>query len=433
MLDANIPSTVPSLHFGPEGQVNELRLKSTRIGIVNIQELGKRRYQLRYRDLSTHLEVKRRVSGLTLKEVQAMAAHLSTEAYAGRGYLAARKKCPSVEDGMREAIRLSRRRDHVRRETQRLADKFVQWLADRFSQVKQWADLKPFMVENYIRCLEESGLAFDTVRLHLQPVKMGWRFAADNYPDEVRPMPRVRQSPAPPKQIECLEAGELASLLDWLRGRYPDLHCMACLQGLCGLRTLEAAHLRRCDIDLRHGAVAITDTETHVPKNKGSYRVLPICLEALNALTEYMNGQTVIPSTGALFLTCRGTPWTASSLHHRWAKAPAWDPRREKPTAGGVLFQAAKDLGMPRLAEVQPHRLRSTFATMASRLGASDRLLKAYLGHSPGDILGSHYRAVDLAELRSVSVALSAWRTLGADRETWKLSGNFEETAFVKA
>ena len=40
----------------------------------------------------------------------------------------------------------------------------------------------------------------------------------------------------PRREIECLDAGEVAALLDWLRDNKPGLWPMGCLMGLAGLR-----------------------------------------------------------------------------------------------------------------------------------------------------------------------------------------------------
>jgi integrase len=209
---------------------------------------------------------------------------------------------------------------------------------------------------------------------------------------------------------------------------------MACLQALAGLRTLEAAALRRQDIDLAKGTVRVTDTGLHKPKTAGSERIIPVCSEVVKALASWMNGQKVIRASGELFLTRLGTHWTADGLFHRWAKKPIPpDPinPKKKGRPGGVLHRVAKETGKARLAEVQPHRLRSSFATMAGRLGCPDRLLKAYLGHSPGDTLGQHYRVISTAELELVSEAMNGWRNLEKGASTWKECGNSEEAASV--
>jgi integrase len=74
----------------------------------------------------------------------------------------------------------------------------------------------------------------------------------------------------------------------------------------------------------------------------------------------------------------------------------------------------------PRLAQVPARKLRAAFATMASRMGAQNRILKAYLGHAAGDILGDHYRRINMDELRQVSglIKTRSWQKAGNIRKT---------------
>jgi len=74
------------------------------------------------------------------------------------------------------------------------------------------------------------------------------------------------------------------------------------------------------------------------------------------------------------------------------------------------LKRAAKNLGNPRLATIPARKLRASFATMAGLLGVSDRYVKAYMGHVPGDVLGGHYRRISPDELRTVSECFENWR-----------------------
>lgn len=197
---------------------------------------------------------------------------------------------------------------------------------------------------------------------------------------------------------------------------------------------LEVAALRRQDIDLANGIVRVTDTGFHKPKTAASNRIIPVCSEVLNTLSEWMDGQKVIPASGELFLTRLGTHWTEGALSHRWSKMPIPpDPNNKKKRGrpGGARFQAAKETGIVRLGEVQPHGLRSAFATMAGRLGVPDRLLKSYLGHVPGDVLGVHYRKITLAEMGLVSSRTEGWRNLVDGESVWQHSGNHEEAAIA--
>ena len=112
--------------------------------------------------------------------------------------------------------------------------------------------------------------------------------------------------------------------------------------------------------------MTVTKTEFHTPKTRSSYRTVPVCSEVLHALRLAIEGQKVVPSTGEIFLTSQGRPWTRSALGSRWKRA---------------LVKASEEMESPRLAKIPPKRLRSSFATMANRLGVSDRLVKCYLGH----------------------------------------------------
>jgi integrase len=201
----------------------------------------------------------------------------------------------------------------------------------------------------------------------------------------------------PKKEIDCLNPVEVAILLKWLRKNEPGLYPMGVLASLAGLRMLEAAALRRQDIDFERSTVEITDTGEHVPKTASSYRVIPVCSEVLDALRVHLDGLKVIPATGELFRNRIGRVWGPDGLSRKWGKA---------------LAKASEKTKVERFGEIPTHRLRSSFATMARELGADRDTLKRYLGQSPGDILGDHYLKIDLDGMRSVSGLMESWRGL---------------------
>ncbi len=381
---------------------------SFKIGYVSVRPLMPGKWQIRYTDPVTSLEVKRRVSG-TQEEIKAVASNLHGECLAGRGYLAGQRKVPSLSKMIEDAIRLSPGADKHKLEMAYHAARWIKWMKNEYPKVQSFADLRPHMLQAYVRQLEKSGKAFDTVRLATVPVKLCWRFAYENYPEDVRPMPRVRQAARPRRKIICLEADDIQVLLDWLKTKAVDIYPMALLQTFCGLRVLEAAAVRRQDIDAQHGLLRVTDTEIHRLKTACSERTIPIPSFVTKALVESMNRQRVIPVSGCLFLTTKGTPWTLEALQSRWTR---------------LRKALVKETRNQRYKQVPPKRLRSSFATMASRLGVTDRLLKAYMGHSSGDILGTHYRVIDPGELRSVSAAMEDWETLVKGEVARKESGN---------
>lgn len=382
-----------------------------KIGIVSVKEFrtpkkGDRVWALRYVDPTTHLEVRRRVSESWTK-VKEIADELTKLAHQGKGYLAARKAIPTIEEGITLALSLTRTLESVRRERARNGVKFLQWLAQNYPVVQRWDQLRQEHVQAYVNQLEQRGLAHDSVRLAIAPIKLAWRSMAENYP-EVRPLPRIRQAPQPMKDIQCLEPREVAMLLDWLRKHEPDLWAMASLQALCGLRMLEAASLRVQDVNLEVQTITITDTGHHKPKTRASWRTLPLCQEAIEALRLAMAQQKVKPSTGEIFVNQRGNLWVKNALTLRWRR---------------VLREAALALECPRLKQVPARKLRAAFATMANRLEIPDRALKAYLGHSAGDVLGTHYCRIDASALRAASGRFARWRTLITPHDSRKHSG----------
>ncbi|MCL5270438.1 MAG: hypothetical protein M1457_07800 [bacterium] len=124
--------------------------------------------------------------------------------------------------------------------------------------------------------------------------------------------------------------------------------------------------------------------------------------------------QNVRPATGELFTSATGNVRTKDALTMAWRRtlrhAAAKREVIKRKVTGKRLTIHPHGLDMPRLAKVPARKHRAAFATMAGWLGAPDRLLKAYPGHSSGDILGGHYRRIDLDELRAVSTLMNDWR-----------------------
>lgn len=426
----------PCLAIRPGEGVNPLTkpTQSFTVGIVTIKEcqspkLAREYYELRYLDPDTGKEVRRRVRGLDREEIKAMASHLTRMAYQGKGYLKEQSKTITVAEGISQALALTNTLKGTREERIRRAKKFVIWLGENYPSVKGWDQLKPAMLQAYILHRERGGKGFNTVRLDLAPLRLAWRYMVDNYPGMVRPLPRLKIKALPRQEIECLDAGELARLLDWLKEHKPDLWPMACLQGLAGLRLLEAAALRIQDVDLKRGLVTITKTVGHIPKTEMSYRTIPVCGEVANALRAAAAGQKIRPATGELFTNEDGNLWVQTALSHRWSYTlgrAAHDLFQHDPKADKLSDDQVKALAeaKARFLALPARKLRAAFATLAGRLGAPDRLLKAYIGHSSGDVLGGHYRKIELNELRAVSDVIDGWHQGAAKTEVRKEYGN---------
>jgi len=261
----------------------------------------------------------------------------------------------------------------------------------------------------YVRELEDKGLAFDTIRLRLFPIKATWKLVSENHPDLVRPLPRIKLAAPAPREIECLDSEEVDALLGWLRENARDVWPIATLQALSGLRKLEATALRIQDVDFDEETVNVTGTGHHKPKNNASWRTIPICGESVEALRVAATEQKLRPVTGELLVNRIGNLWTSDRITRRTTD---------------VFRQAAEALGNPRIATIPSRKLRASFATTAGRMGVSSDVLRRYLGHTGGSVLNEHYRRIDLDELRLVSDAIERRKALAKKASGWKDPGN---------
>jgi len=412
--------SAPSQAIRPGEGVNDNMAKPTfKVGIVTVQAgrtptRGQPFWQLRYIDPKTGKEVKRRVAGLDRDEIADMAKNLTRRAYRGKGYLAG--QAPSLEEGLVEAVRLSRGNLETKCHANQKARLFLAYMGKRYGSVKRWNDLRPGMLESYVRELEGRGLAWDTVRNRIGIVRSAWLRMHADYPEDVGPLPRIRQAPRARREIQCLDAPDVGALLDWLKEHRPGLWGMGCLQALAGLRGREAAALRIQDVDFEAFTVTVTTTPLHAVKTAASERTLPVCREIMEALRATATGQQLRPVSGELFADSKGDPWRQYPMSGAWTKA---------------LRQASLDLDRPHLATVPGRKLRASFATMAGQLAVSDRALKAYMGHVPGDILGGHYQRVTSDQLASVSEAMETWRETLVEAPRRKESGNIRRAVLV--
>jgi integrase len=361
-------------------------------------------WRIRYTDPATHRDIRLRLGRISESKAIKAANHIDDQLKAGRGWLPDQPaRAPELDKGLDEALALTRASDTTNDERRRQFGLFTAWLASHHPEIRSWSDMRPAILQHYLKHLEEErDLAYDSVRLALAPIKLAWRHLANNWPDLVRPLPRLRQQGRPPRRVDCLTKDELLDLLDWLQQHAPDLYPMACLQGLAGLRMLESASLRAQDVDLKAGLVTVTDTERHTVKTEESARVIPVCRRVIEALRELVKAR----KKGPLFLNEKGEPHERHALTRRWTRALAHiaaKPHVKKRSHDKRLMIHPHGLDRPRLGAFPARKLRAAFATLVDETNKiPDRVLKAYIGHAAGDMLGQHYRRVDPKELTKV-------------------------------
>jgi integrase len=167
---------------------------------------------------------------------------------------------------------------------------------------------------------------------------------------------------------------------------------------------MEAANLREQDVDFSSGTVTVTETPYHKPKNRSSFRTIPGASGVLSALREWIAGLKVRRDDGCLFATERGNaPWTLSGLHHAMKRA---------------IQGCWRETGIESLRHFQPHWLRATLVSLLRAQRADHRLVKSYIGHSLGDVLGEHYEIVSVEQLRVeiVPIIEGFWHKVGTGK-----------------
>jgi integrase len=163
-----------------------------------------------------------------------------------------------VGQAISAAIAASNGSPVTRRHYACFADLFLEWLGDKYPRVKTWDAMATEAVRDYqTHCQRELGLADDTVKRRMLPVKMASRYWHENDPERYQDVARAVHfhcSASNPLENErrerakALSASDLAALLTYLHTREPVLHGPVLLQSLCGLRVLEALNLRRQSI-----------------------------------------------------------------------------------------------------------------------------------------------------------------------------------------
>jgi len=321
---------------------------------------------------------------------------------------------PTIAAAMQEAIEASGGSVRTRRDYAVLANLFIAWLDEARAGVKTWADVTVKILQGYLRhCQETLRLSHDQTRKRLYIVKATSRYLGDTYglPDVARTVRMKREQVNPLAQREAearkaLSASDLLAFLEHLARNRPQFYPIACLQGLCGLRAMEAANLREQDVDFSSGTVTVTETPYHKPKNRPSFRTIPVGPRVLAVLREWIASLKVRRADGCLFATeRRNAPWSASGYSQAM--------RQE-------LLACWRETRIETLRHFQPHWLRATFVSLCRAKRADHRLLQAYIGHAPSDVLGRHYEVIDVALLRAEIVPISEgiWHKVGTAKKS---------------
>ncbi|MCX7017971.1 MAG: tyrosine-type recombinase/integrase [Candidatus Sumerlaeota bacterium] len=297
----------------------------------------------------------------------------------------------TVRDGLMKALKASGAHSagHTINSV-RGCNRFLEFMGRVYPDIVEWAELKPSVLKAWVCELQSASLAFDSIRLLLAPTRQASKFWALELPESFRDWTaaaRIRLQKPIPKQPPVLNAGRLTAFLDWLAVNAKRLYPLGVLQGMAGLREYEAANVCVGDLDLRSGYVTVGKTALHAPKNRASYRRIPLGRLACARLTSALHAMAVINASSEepLFLNDRHRPFGTSALESGWTR---------------TMRRARSALDLPE--GFTAHHLRASFVSLAYAGGADSRSLKTYVGHAAPDILGAHYLSLSDSDMRSV-------------------------------
>lgn len=332
------------------------------------------------------------------------AQRLSAEMLGAMGFYVPSQYAPSgisVADALRETVEASDKNYYGVQGALHTVKRFLGFLEQRHPQVRQWAEITPLIIDEYVLRCREEGIAFGTLRQRLAIVRTcGKRmFRLHSIKDPTAGLRLKREQDQWTEEEDCyLEAKQLKTLLAWLRDREPMLHVWASLQGMAGLRIYEAAYMRVDDVDFEASTVRIASSPAHQVKTASSVRTLPVCPYVMDALRDWIEKNTVHPN-GYLF-------WSERARYGRSrAKDPATRDGSFCTNYVSLLWrQALRSSDAPALPKAfLPRKLRGTFATLMGEHGTDHFVLATYMGHTPQTILGRHYQRIKIESLRQIA------------------------------
>ncbi len=298
--------------------------------------------------------------------------------------------------GFRENTRAEYRRDLGFARDGAVVDRAAAFFGNRLL-----AEIRPPLVKRYLANLVETGLAPQTVRKLLAPLRALLSTAVEDGLIPQNPTIGVRVPPPVRPYLETRErsltAGEYGRLLACIDPRW----CLFVeLAVATGFRVSELIALEWRDINFVHGFIRVERRyyrSLGEPKSRFGRRQVPVTAELLACLAEKRSRSRFAGERDLVFGSSRGTYLSYSNLYHR------------------VLRPAMRGAGVQWGGF---HRLRHTCGTELRRAGASDKQVQLWLGHHDPAYTARIYIHLTHADLPDPAV-------LDAFRLAAKASGDY--------
>ena len=421
------------------------KISQMRVGTVYLKEVRGEKWRASWTDPLTKRHMRRILPASSFQEAKKQAKGINTDLAAQKGFGGRLRGSTghSVADAVLEAVKHSDASERTRKHYLCLYNAFSDYLDANAKGVEAWGDVTEPIIENYIEHCRQENVSHDTLRLRIQVLRMTSDYMSRTYPDSYRHVTtrlRLKRFDSPKAELDeqetVLSAEQLRSLLDTLKKVDRMVYTWAILQGLCGFRMMEAAYLREDDLDLASETptIRITETAAHKPKNRHSYRTIPICKAAKDVLAEWILGLKVRHGGGYLFapslhrsglagaktVETRSGVYTQDTVKKKWRAALTAAKNRKREDGSNELILPERFV---------PRKLRATFVTLLRTAKVDFATLQVYIGHAPTTILSEHYDKVDLKRLSEIamlaqSVLEKKSENEGESKESAKMVGN---------
>lgn len=316
----------------------------------------------------------------------------------------------TIEEAIATAISASAANARTRDNYSCAGGLFHKWIANNFPELQYWREILPLHVNAYLLDMAKRDYAGATISLHHVVIGMTGKYFFNNYnmPNPTRGVKTPKTRPSAERPV--LSEDNLLAFLAYMREAGPvDLSAILHLQGLCGLRMLEASSLRDCDVDLNAGEIQIADTPAHKVKSNSSLRTIPAPRIVLDVLRRAMMARS-LQGPGSLIFPSRRNP------------EKAWGPDKLG-QALSFCINRARLSGVNIPEGFVPRRLRASFITAGIHAGVRETFLGHYVGHAAKNIIAAHYLKITPDDLRREVILPIESRLFGCAERPVKYEG----------
>lgn len=382
----------------------------TKVGLVLVKQMGRGKWRASWMDPVRKNYVRRVLPASSFREAERQAREINAAIAQGMGFGGKLRGASghTVTEAIIEAVKHSDANEQTRKDYLRRANPFIAYLLGNAKGVRTWDEVTEEIIGNYLAFCRREGRAYDTVRQRIFVLRMTSLYMSRTYPDLYRHVTagvKSKRTDPPRAKLEeadsILRPAQMNELLGWLKTNHPMVHVWATLQGFAGLRLTEAAYLREQDIDFDKRTITITESPAHKPKNRHSYREIPVCEAVLAALVDWTGQMKVRHPHGYLFAPA-GAEAQCPLAKSREVRAGAYGIDYLSQRWMRVLREARRD-GVCLPVRFTARRLRASFVTALREAGADFAVLQRYIGHAPNSILSAHYDCVGICRLRGIA------------------------------